>query len=249
MSEYRKFCGECGRVKRSRWFRPIIIVLILALVLSWSSSRAQLQQSGGSGSNASVGATGSTAPTSATLAGGTFNTVLPTLTNGLMGSEQLDSSARQIIVGAGVAATPAGGVVSIQGVASGTAVPVSGSVSVSSITAGATLIGYTRAQNSCGTTNYESVMTNPPTSATSLTATTTCVALIYVSNVTASAASLTIQDQGTGCNSAACVWIDAFSVPANSNMAIPLYGGKFASGIKWSQGTANALSVDIVGNQ
>lgn len=37
----------------------------------------------------------------------------------------VDSSGRQIVVGAGVAGTPAGGVVSIQGVASGTNVPVS----------------------------------------------------------------------------------------------------------------------------
>lgn len=40
----------------------------------------------------------------------------------------VDSSGRVVIVGAGVAGTPAGGVVSIQGVASGTPVPVSGTV-------------------------------------------------------------------------------------------------------------------------
>ncbi len=117
------------------------------------------------------------------------------------------------------------------------------------LVASTAMIGYTRPQNACSTTNYESVMSNPPTSSTSLTATTTCVTVIYVSNTTASAATLTLQDQGTGCNSAACIWVDAFSVPANSNMILPLYGAKFASGIKWSQGTANALSVDILGNQ
>jgi hypothetical protein len=125
----------------------------------------------------------------------------------------------------------------------------SNSVGTVGLNAGTNLIGYSRAQNACGTTNYESVMSNPPTASTSLTATTTCVAAIFVTNTTASAATITIQDQGTGCNSAACVWIDAFSVPANSNMLIPLYGMKFASGIKWNQGTANALSVDILGNQ
>jgi hypothetical protein len=40
----------------------------------------------------------------------------------------VDSSGRQIMVGAGVAGTPAGGVVSIQGVASGTVVPISGTI-------------------------------------------------------------------------------------------------------------------------
>jgi hypothetical protein len=117
------------------------------------------------------------------------------------------------------------------------------------LAAGTNLIGYSRAQNACGTTNYEAGMQNPPTSSTSLTATATCVAALYVSNTTASAATITIQDQGTGCNSAACIWIDAFSVPANSNMLIPLYGMKFSGGIKWSQGTANAISADVLGNQ
>lgn len=42
----------------------------------------------------------------------------------------VDSTGSPIVVGAGVAGTPAGGVVSIQGVVGGTAVPVTGSVSV-----------------------------------------------------------------------------------------------------------------------
>ena len=231
-----------------RWLGLSFVLVVTALFFS-ASSGSQQQQSGGGGSNASVGTTGATAPTSATQTGGSYNSALPTLTNGQMGAEQLDSSARQIVVGAGVGGTPTGGVVSIQGVASGTVVPVSGAVTIGTIPAGTNLIGYTRAQNGCGTTNYESVMANPPTAATSLTATTTCVSLIYVTNNTASAATLTITDQGTGCNAAACIWINAFSLPANSNMMINLQGAKFASGIKWSQGTANALSVEILGNQ
>lgn len=43
----------------------------------------------------------------------------------------VDSSGNQVMVGAGTAGTPAGGVVSIQGVASGTVVPVSGTISAS----------------------------------------------------------------------------------------------------------------------
>jgi hypothetical protein len=41
----------------------------------------------------------------------------------------LDSSGRAVTVGAGIAGTPAGGVVSIQGVASGTTIPISGTIS------------------------------------------------------------------------------------------------------------------------
>jgi hypothetical protein len=57
---------------------------------------------------------------------GQYNSSLPTVTSGSYYTSQLDSSARQIIVGGGTAGTPAGGVVSVQGVASGTALPVSG---------------------------------------------------------------------------------------------------------------------------
>lgn len=45
----------------------------------------------------------------------------------------IDSSARQIIAGAGVAGTPAGGVLTIQGAVGGTNVPISGTVAVSSV--------------------------------------------------------------------------------------------------------------------
>lgn len=48
----------------------------------------------------------------------------------------VDASGRPVVVGAGVAGTPAGGVVSIQGVASGTPVPISGSVTASNPSVG-----------------------------------------------------------------------------------------------------------------
>ncbi len=45
----------------------------------------------------------------------------------------IDSTGRQVVVGAGTAGTPAGGVITIQGDPAGTAVPVSGTVAVSSV--------------------------------------------------------------------------------------------------------------------
>jgi trimeric autotransporter adhesin len=65
------------------------------------------------------------------------NTITPTGTRGLLvaGSDGtttrfilMDGSSRQIVAGAGVAGTPAGGVLTIQGVSGGTVVPVSGTV-------------------------------------------------------------------------------------------------------------------------
>src|SRR5437879_13028533 len=80
---------------------------VLISTLTFTPVMAQLQQSGGGGSNASVGSTGATAPTSATLTGGAFNTTLPTLTNGQMGAVQLDSSGR-VLVGSIAGALPTG---------------------------------------------------------------------------------------------------------------------------------------------
>jgi len=51
---------------------------------------------------------------------------------------QTDNSGNQIVVGLGIAGTPAGGVVSVQGVAGGTPVTVSGTVTVSNLSVGAT---------------------------------------------------------------------------------------------------------------
>lgn len=73
-----------------------------------------------SATNPSVGATGAAVPASGTyIAGNNAGTLVGLVT---------DSSSRLIQVGAGVAGTPAGGVVSIQGVAAGTVVPISGTV-------------------------------------------------------------------------------------------------------------------------
>ena len=49
-----------------------------------------------------------------------------------------DTSGRTVVVGAGVAGTPAGGVLTIQGVAGGTAIPISGSITATNPSVGTT---------------------------------------------------------------------------------------------------------------
>jgi hypothetical protein len=77
-------------------------------------------------------------------------TAIPTGTSGLLvsGSDgtnsrflSVDASGRAVLVGAGVAGTPAGGVLSIQGVASGTAMPVSGTITANAGTGNFNVIG------------------------------------------------------------------------------------------------------------
>ena len=65
---------------------------------------------GGSSSNASVGATGSTIPASATYIGG--------VNGGNLVGAIVDSSGRQIVAGAGTAGSAVGGIVTVQGVTS-----------------------------------------------------------------------------------------------------------------------------------
>ena len=62
------------------------------------------------------------------IAGCQYNSSLPSVTATYGVDNQCDSSGRQIVVGAGVAGTGAGGVMTVQGSASGTPVPVSGTV-------------------------------------------------------------------------------------------------------------------------
>jgi hypothetical protein len=121
--------------------------------------------------------------------------------------------------------------------------------SLPALAAGSSLIGYTRPQNGCGTTNYEAGLQMLPNASTSLTATTTCVAYLLLNNTSGSAVTVTLQDQTTNCNSAACQILSSFSIPANSNLMMPMYGTKFTSGIKWNAGTATAVVADVIGNQ
>jgi hypothetical protein len=66
--------------------------------------------------DSSIGAVGAASPTDAQLQGGDDSGTLRAMT--------VDSSGNQLVVGVGAAGTPAGGVLSVQGVTSGTAVTV-----------------------------------------------------------------------------------------------------------------------------
>lgn len=98
---------------------------------------------------ADTGVAAGSAPTKAVLTAVQFNTTLPTLTTGQTAAIQSDASARQIMVGAGTAGTAAGGVVTVQGVASMTPViatgsgtagtPAAGVISVQGIASGTNL--------------------------------------------------------------------------------------------------------------
>jgi hypothetical protein len=230
---------------------PAWLVVLVLLGISVPIG-AQLQQSGGGGSNASVGPTGSTAPTSATLAGGSYNSTLPTLTNGQMGSLQLDSSGRLIAVGAGTAGAAAGGVFSVQGVASGTALPVTGTIAaVTAITnalpAGTNVIGYVRTVplTGCGTTAKDSGLIALPNSSTAVTnfTVTTCIQAVFLNNTSSSAQVCSISDgQGTP-----VFYISSFSIPGNSNMLIPFGGIAANTGLKWSCTTAAVVNGQVLG--
>ena len=86
---------------------------------------------------ATIAGTGSE-PADVLAEGCQYNSSLPTFTNTFVGGAQCDASGRQITVGAGTAGTAAGGVVTVQGVASMTPVQVSQATAAS---LNATVIG------------------------------------------------------------------------------------------------------------
>jgi len=113
------------------------------------------------------------------------------------------------------------------------------------ISAGTNLIGKVVPLTACGTTWYDSGITVIPGSSTAITTTATCVFSIFVTNTTGSAATFSLTDNAGTPNN----YIVSFSVPANSNMLLPMGGIKFLSGIKWSQVTTSAVLGQIVGVQ
>lgn len=121
--------------------------------------------------------------------------------------------------------------------------------SLPALASGSNLVGYTRVGNACGTTTYESGMQYLPLASTQLTATATCITVVMFTNTDTVAHSVDLQDQSTACNSGVCNVLKAFSIPAASQMDVPLYGTKFTGGIKFDADLANKVVVNVIGNQ
>jgi len=89
-------------------------------------------------------------------------------------------------------------------------------------------------RTACGATAFTPAWQAVPTANTALTATTSCVVAVMITNTNASAQTVTITDgQGTP-----VTVLSAFSIPANSEVTLPLHGAQMTSGIKWSSGGA-----------
>ena len=90
----------------------------------------------------------------------------------------------------------------------------------------------TAPKTACGVTAFTPAWQAVPTANTALTATTSCVLAVMITNTNASAQTVTITDgQGTP-----VTVLSAFSIPGNSEVTLPFYGSQMTSGIKWSAG-------------
>lgn len=203
-------------------------VLILMGLLVAGGIMAQLQQSGGPGSAVTATQTG----TWTVQPGNTPNT-----------SPWLFTMAQ----GGNTATVSAAGAQKVDG--SAVTQPVSGTLTaVTAITnplpAGTNVIGHVITDSglinsvpktSCGNSVATgSTLVAVPTSATLLTsATTACIIAAVFFNTNASAATVTLTDNtATPINA-----VLTFSIPGNSNLIEPLYGGAFNLGVKWSAST------------
>lgn len=231
------------------------------------TSAPQLQQSGGGGSgistwggnavatggvNGSVGvgglaASGAGKAGNPVQIGGVFNTTQPTVTNGQAVEQQMSARGGQIVATGTDAfnvtvnsALPAGG--NTVGAVSNTAFGVS---------AGTANIGMVRViPSSCTqSTNFANSTVGVATGAgTTVTTTTTCVTFAYANNITNSAVTLRLADR----QGSPVIWFGGnadFSIPANSNVRIPVDGVLFTSGITAIAGTASAINLQINGLQ
>jgi len=198
---------------RSTWLYMLASLLLLLVAAGiFGPVYGQLQQSGGPGS--AVTATQS----------GTWNI------NNIAGTVSLPTgaaiAAKQPALG--TAGTPAADVITVQGAASMTPLTITGSISNSgfnvtgSLPTGANVIGQVQTvpKTACGTTAFTPAWQPVPTSTASLTATTSCVIAVIVTNTNGAAQTVTITDgEGTP-----VTVVSAFSIPANSQVTFPLYG-------------------------
>lgn len=214
-------------VKRSLWRLAGTMVLALLLnCLIFLPTYAQLQQSGGG----TVTVTGS----------------LPAGSN-VIGHVIVDTTST-------TAVTQATGTNLHAVIDSGTVTAnISGSISNTTfgVSGGVANIGLVRIiPSSCTqTTNFTSSTAQVATGAgTTVTSTTTCVTYAYANNITNSAVTLRIADK----QGSPVIWLGGnadFTIPANSNLRIPIDGVTFTSGITAIAGTATAVNLQINGLQ
>ena len=223
--------NEAKPPKPWRFLALVVIASLLVSSLTFTPVFAQLQQSGGT--NPSVSTTGTAPPGSATLMGGSVTTAAPSYTTGQMSALSLNLAGGLRVDGSGVTQ------------------PVSGTLSINALPNGTNNVGLVRIIPSACTqsTNFANSTVGVATGAgTTVTSTTTCVTYAYANNITNSAVTLRLADrQGTP-----VIWLGGaadFSIPANSNMRIPVDGVTFTTGITAIAGTASAINLQINGLQ
>ena len=225
-----------------RFGREIIVGLFLTLGVSLIAS-GQLQQSNGPGSavtlNAGanlvgkVGIDQTTPGTTNKVSIGTDGTVAIGAGSAVIGHVINDASSAVI------------GHVVVDS-ASSTAVS-----SLPALAAGTNNLGFIRTLPSSCTqsTNFANATAQVATGAgTTVTSATTCVTFAYANNITNSAVTLRLADKaGTP-----VIWLGGnadFTIPANSNIRVPIDGVTFTSGITAIAGTGSAVNLQINGVQ
>lgn len=215
-------------VKRSAWrIAGTILLAVLMNALVFLPTYAQLQQSGGV-TNVSI--TGSL-PAGSNVIGH----VIVDTTSTTAVTQATGTNLHAVIDSGTVTAN-------ISGSISNTAFGVSGGVAN---------IGLVRIiPSSCTqSTNFTNTTAQVATGAgSSITSTTTCVTYAYANNITNSAVTLRIADK----QGSPVIWLGGnadFTIPANSNLRIPIDGVTFTSGITAIAGTATAVNLQINGLQ
>lgn len=217
--------------------------LMILTIAGAVSSRPQLQQSGGAGSQTSIVQGGNTATVSAG------------------GALKVDGSGVTQPVSGTVTATE-GGIWTVQPGNTANTTPwlVTGSGGNFPATQSGTWTvqpGNTAnttawlvknvPSTTCGTTAVDSgILNNIATGAgTDLFTAATCVGSVFISNTTSSAVTVTIKDKAGTPNT----YVNAFSIPGNSNVLLPMNYMKLAGGVTLIAGTSSALNAQAVGFQ
>lgn len=199
------------------------------------------------------------------------NVALPLGTRGLISAGYdgttvrfilIDGSARQVMVGAGTAGTPAGGVVSIQGVAGGTAVPVSGTVTANAGTGSFTVVQATAANLNATVVQGTAANLRTQTASEAATAATTpTVAGLAGGAVTTAAPTYTtgqmdplsltttglLRVDGSGVTQPVSGTVTANAGTGNFNVIGTGTAGTAATGVVTIQGIAGGVAVPISG--
>lgn len=198
------------------------------------------------------------APANVLQVAGAYNSTLPSITSGNVSAFQVDAKGQLLAdlnyVAGAAWSTAASGIPKV-GLTDGSGNSISSTSNALNVDITNSSLPVTQSGNwlmipktSCtGTATDSGFINNVTTAGSTLVSATFCPGVLFISNTSSSNTTFTVTDNSTNCSSAACTYISAAPIAANSAVAVNFGYVKFASGLIVKAGASSAIQAQAFG--